>query len=234
MRIADSYRPVASGAVVETNIPQFASSVLWYRMNASATMTNDSSYVATNAAGTDGGATLPTWASASEGAYFDGGDYLYSVRNVNNGFTQLTYSVWVKLSNHVDYAGILSSRGTASATGFLADQTPNRANAYFYINNTNSLPLTSGLETGVWHHLVCTWAYVAGVSSNQVQYIDGIQVGTNIVRKDVVINTGAQVTFLGFDYNVSARKFKGNIDDALIYNKALISNEVYQLYQFGH
>lgn len=227
-------RPVASGAApAETNIPQFASSVFWLRMNDSG-MTNDSSAIGTNAAVTDGGATKPTWVSAAEGAYFDGGDYLYSVRNINNGFTALTYSVWVKLSNHVDYAGILSSRGTSPTAGLLADAAPNRSNPSFYINSTNSSFITGGLETGTWHHIVVTWEYVPGVSSNQIQYLDGVQIGTNASRKDVVLNTGAQSTFLGFDYNVSARKFKGNIDDALIYSKALTSNEVLQLNQLGH
>ena len=223
-------RPVASGEVAVTNIPQYSNSIWWLRFNEN-TMTNDSSFAATNAAVNPGGAASPAWVSGSEGCYFDGGDYLNSANffYAINGNTSVTYSVWVKMSNAVNYAGIINSRNV-TFNGLIQDATS--ANVSWYIAKPTSASgsITNVLVAGEWHHIVATYN-TAGTGLMTV-YRDGIQQAETAIG-GTYIDLRANY-YVGWDTVAGGRNFKGLMDDVLIYKCSLTSNEVFQLYQLGH
>jgi hypothetical protein len=221
-----------------TNIPQWSKSIIWLRnnenTNASGWIVNSAATAPTNNSFTDGGATTPTWVSAAEGRYYDGGDYNY-IRpgSLIAGYTAITWSVWVKLSNHVESAGMFVARqpSTTIVDGLMENNGGNNG-VFFRINGSANATSVQGInETGVWHHVVGTWAYT-GLTSNRLIYVDGILVSSTTTTNRVITNTG--FIYVGFDTLEAARKYKGNIDDALLYDAELTSNEVSQLYRFNH
>lgn len=230
-------RVEGGGSGGETNIPQFANTVLWWRMN-EASITNDSSVVGTNPMTLDGGADNPTWVSAEEGCYFDGSDYGYSRTNIINGFTQITFSAWIKMSNLVNTAGVLLARhytGSWGSTlaGFRTPTSPSSINSLScHIQYDTSGNITNSTVTNEWRHVVGTWAYLKdGVYSNSCNYVNGVKVLSNSNFTNKVISVNWRI-FAGWD--VPGGKWNGNIDDPLIYNVKLTDAEVWQLYEFGH
>ena len=99
-------------------------------------------------------------------------------------------------------------------------------------NNSLNAPLPS---TGVWHHSVATYdgatmsIYIDGVLVAQqpsTGYIDGTNDSNGPGNDNFLLNIGAKPDSLN-----SVDFFTGSIDDVAIYNRALSSNEVSELYQ---
>lgn len=93
------------------------------------------------------------------------------------------------------------------------------------------------LLNNVWHHIVIVHnATVSAVYSNAVFYIDGViqpVISCNVSGTNASFNTGNTypVTIGRAAYNpVPQRFWPGTLDDVYLYNRALTSQEVLQLY----
>lgn len=219
-----------------TNIPQFASSITWYRFNEftnSAGKHVDSSAVGTNTAVPAAGGAMPTWISASQGIYLNGSDYSsQDVGFILNGLTQLTYSIWVSNEVWSAYDGLICSRGTAML-GLSFEDTANEL--FFYVNAGGLARSTTNFANWTnanWTHIAATYDFT---TKGIYVYMNGTQtLYSTTTQTNAQLSGQTDVVKIGFDDANAAYKFTGNIDDPLIYNTALTSNEVYQLYQFGH
>jgi hypothetical protein len=227
-------RAVASGG--ETNIPQFSSSITWYRFNEftnSAGKHVDSSFIGTNTAVPTAGAASPTWVSAGQGIYLDGGDYSsQDVGYILNGLSEVTYSMWMSNKVFVLYAGVVFDRG-ASVHGIGLDDTSSELTSYpDHTRSFNRITNSVAWTNAGWVHICTTWAN----NEDPRTYVNGFLLANTTQTKgtNLVISGQTGVIRLGWDDFSAERKFNGNLDDVLIYNKKLASNEVFQLYQFGH
>jgi hypothetical protein len=237
----DMFRVVRGGwrreeAAAPATIPRFEDSITWYRFNE---FTNaqgkhvDSSAVGTNTAVPAAGGAMPTWVSASQGIYLNGDDYSsQDVGYILNGLTGLTYSVWVSNSAWSTEDGIFFARG-ASRYGIGVYTATNVGVAWMEgTRSFRAFQVNPSFDSAGWTHIAATWVG----NSNVQTYINGVLDTTGIptTATNLVISGQNDVLRIGFDDALADRKWMGNIDDLLIYKVALSSNEVFQLYQFGH
>ena len=94
----------------------------------------------------------------------------------------------------------------------------------------------STVSRATWHHLVVVFDGTIGTQSQRVSFtVDGVAM-TNEIPENMQIKATigfGSGTFLGrrnTDFDTFGSYFDGCIDDVRIYNRALSSNEVAQLY----
>ncbi len=91
---------------------------------------------------------------------------------------------------------------------------------YFRAGNQSAVSIASW-KPNEWHHIVMTWD-----GTNYYGYIDGAQVTTGIQ----VGNRGGSLYLCKVDAGFF---YSGSIDEVRVYNRALSSSEVLQLYNMG-
>ena len=94
---------------------------------------------------------------------------------------------------------------------------------YWYANDWTLAGLSTNPKDGNWHHLAVTWD-----GATQTMYVDGKPVGTSP-------RTGLNAQAANFVVGKTTAdvNFKGWIDDLLIANRALSSNEVVNLLSYS-
>jgi len=133
-----------------------------------------------------------------------------------------TLSVWFKFANVSD----ISSGGGLMQ---LSNLSSNKGTNLRFVCCSGTLSVTkydgTNLAVGstptanVWHLATYTWD-----GTTNMLYIDGVQIGTSTTAPDTAIST---VLYIGDD---TSTLFKGTIDDARVYNRALSAAEVAQIY----
>jgi hypothetical protein len=227
---------VAVWSAAPATIPQFDNSITWYRFNEFTNTAGkhvDSSAVGTNTAIPQAGAASPTWISPSLGIYLDGGDYSsQDCGYILNGLSAVTYSIWISNQVWSAYDGILLARG-ATTHGLALDSANTDILAYADAVRSYALARADvAFTNSAWTHICMTWTN----NAYPKVYINGI-LKANIAQAlatNLVISGQTGVIAIGNDTGAGGRNFTGNIDDPLIYKTALSSNEVFQLYNFGH
>jgi len=164
----------------------------------------------------------PTFSSANGGSIvFDGIDD-YAQCSANTSVTTATFLVWMyRNGSQVDFTGILMSRG-ATANGLNFNGTSNQI-GYHWNSDANAHYWGSGLTVPN-----LTWCMIAvSVStSSATAYLcqsSGITTATNILNHPSVTLSSTRV-----GYDINFRYFKGQIAQALIYNRGLTADEVAQ------
>lgn len=217
-----------------TKVPRWENSIVWYPNNVftnSSGKRQDMSAVGTNNGTLAAGAASPTYVSASEGLSYDGGDSASVDVKILNGATSFTMSVWQKVIVYPTKCGSFMWRHTdPNAFGFVkATATPSPKwawqVAWFDISD-----ITGGGATNTWIHLCTTWSSNTG---SRV-YVNGILTLTLATQLKGSSITQGDVIRSGWDDYAADRYYTGRIDDELIYNVELSSNEVFQLTGFGH
>lgn len=162
---------------------------------------------------------------------FDGTNDYIDVGNNNslNPTSQLTLSVWVKKigSGTGSFPAVYSSsKKTTSTGGFLILFHPASSRFRFYVDTTGSggwvfIQNNINIVTNQWYHIVSTWD-----GSNIKMYVDGVP----------QTNT-ASVSQIGYSIDTSATigkyaqaYFNGSIDELGIWNTALTSTQVSEIY----
>lgn len=148
----------------------------------------------------------------------------------SNGF--FTISAWFR--QEVAPGGTVrfiagTSRGSGSLDGFDLYTFNNNLLARLDLSagTDYTITATGGWATNTWHHVAWTGD---GSGSTSRLYLDGVQVGTATVATNAVASTYP----LGLASAGSAEfKWTGKIDAVRIYNRALATNEVAQLYAEG-
>ena len=205
--------------------------VAYYPFNGNA---NDESGNGNN--GTVNGATLTTDRFGNVGK-------AYSFDGVNNNIVlnqpfltgKFSLSVWLKVSStQTGYHGSIFSNGLLHGNwgnGFHAYIEPNNEYLYF-----DKFPRAVGygasqsinLSDNSFHNFVFVWNGLTGVNSAKI-YKDGILIAIGDFPSNVINSTGNLMCGFATDGGVNF-PFKGIMDDIRIYNRALTSDEVTQLY----
>ena len=213
--------------------------VAYYPFNGNA---NDESGNGNN--GTTNGVTLTTDRFGNSGkAYsFDGGTAYISVSDsipLRLANTDFTLSAWVyetaRNSSFCD--AILTKRGSGSGDGWLwsvrgelgaieSERLPGRLWYQVCGGGEPRAVSASVLPLNGWHHLVATYTKADGTIRI---YEDGVLDNTTTGIPSPNAATSAAL-HIGDDSDGSPYNFHGKIDDVRIYNRALSSSEVMQLY----
>jgi len=175
----------------------------------------------------------PLFSSGNGGSIvFDGIDDVISFGNIlNMGLASWTISCWVKFDGGSGLMGIIGKTSYRSNEGrysiYIDD---NNLVAFFQPGPTSmiiSTPLTPYLDNK-FHNLTLT----INRSSMMYLYVDGVTVGTPVdVSGTSAMNPNSSDKFYMGSYGSSDGQsplyfFKGNVGKALIYNRALSTQEV--------
>ena len=162
---------------------------------------------------------------------FDGSDDYIDVGDNNslNPTSQLTLSVWVKKigsgtgSTPAVYS---SSKSSSNNGGFLITLHPTSSRFQFYVDTTGSggwvfIQNNINIVANQWYHIVSTWD-----GSNIKMYVDGVlQTNTASVSQIVYsIDISATIGKYATSY------FNGSIDEVAVWNTALTSTQVSEIY----
>ena len=171
------------------------------------------------------GATTTTSGRIGSAFSFDGvNDYVSIPHSANLDLTTAaTYSAWIKLDQLPSNAGRVMSIMAKSAVGNDLDfqvQTDNKV--YFYAAN-GSASSSTVLTTGTWFHVAATYQ---GNSAAKV-YVNGVLEGTGNVTSTRTANSNPLI--IGENSVFTGRFWKGQIDEATVFDRALTANEIASL-----
>ena len=211
-----------SATIAQTTIPQGL--VAYYPFNGNA---NDVSGNANN--GTIHGATLTTnrFGTANSAYSFNGSSNYISMSSVLNlplGNSSRTISVWLSPAN-------LAGQWTLTAIAYGSAST---SNAYMFGLGQNVIAVQGWVTdfntpltylTNQWINAVCTYD-----GTNVSIYVNGSLMGSGT---NTTWNTIGTEFYLGGRVSLGNSFFDGKLDDIGIWNRALTTNEIQQLYTEG-
>ena len=144
-----------------------------------------------------------------------------------SAMTSMTASCWVKLNSTTlgsGGAGFVSKWVTPSSSGFVhrAVSTDYRFTIFIGgVGFTGAYPFTLDLE---WHHIVGVYN-----GANVYCYVDG-KLGSTIATASGTIGYNSATTLKIGSYQLNADYLNGNINNVMIWDRALSATEVRQLY----
>ena len=176
--------------------------------------------------GSSGGATANTWAvkgKMGQAMSFNGStDYvaMASSSEITSNLSQISISAWIKIKTSGVWQGIVGAHG---ANGYhFQIQNDNHLQLYIYGPNASAVGSTDlSSYVGKWVHVVGTYD-----GSTIKVYVNGVLDGSTPATGAIANATDMRV---GDTYD-DTRFFLGAIDDVRIYNVALTSAQVAQLY----
>ena len=156
-----------------------------------------------------------------------------------SGDKVVSYSVWIKADTLVNTMIVsLGQSGvytTSQTGGIYMDSIGTLYNTVF----GNGIQVSGAITTDTWIHIVATKIPGGSGTSTQTLYINGVKpsqsnwgtIGTPLSLSSPVIRLGASP--------ISNQHFNGSIANFRLFNRALTSDEIYQLYayqkeDFGH
>ena len=143
---------------------------------------------------------------------------------VPTGGSPYTIALWEKDNGSGDRGGFV---GWGNSVNYQCNNLRfngnNQLDNYWYGNDWTLAGLSTNPKDGNWHHLAVTWD-----GATQTMYVDGKPVGTSP-------RTGLNAQAANFVVGKTTAdvNFKGWIDDLLIANRALSSNEVVNLLNYS-
>lgn len=185
--------------------------------------------------GTIGG--NPQWTAGKYGSCLDfdgGGDYVDM--GVTDGiFTEsdpVTISVWINPSSFGDNdQGRIIDRATGWYGPYFRVNSYN--NLIFQVDGSTDLQAVSVddcIVLNTWQHVVATWdgtTNCAGV----FLYVNSIDVTSSRQNGVSLVDNSSAALRIGSMANVAAREFDGQIDNVMIFDRALSAAEIKSLYQ---
>jgi hypothetical protein len=162
----------------------------------------------------------PTYSSANGGSIvFDGVNDAIVLPTITPTPTA-TFNAWIYMNGtHVNYGAIFSNWGSGGNAYFIGTP-PNATSIDVYINGSLRYTI-SALSANTWNMLT-----ISHTASTAVAYINGVQTNT----ANSTLTSATNVSSIGYDTSRNNYPFKGNISQALIYNRALSQAEVTQNY----
>ena len=165
-------------------------------------------------------------------ASFDGVDDV-SIINPYNNFptTEITLEFWMKSSDNLNSGTPVSYAAGSSDNEFLVY---NYNNISIY-RGAESLNTGISVNDGMWHHVAVTWRSSDGQANlfkdGSLAYTGNFEAGRPIVSGgSLVFGQEQDGVGVGFD---ATQAFKGSIDEAAIYNRALPVEDVLEHYNAG-
>jgi len=171
---------------------------------------------------------------------FDGVNQYVTMGNTNDITTgDFTLAYWMKPDNISQFGAVVLKREGLgpyrqyqTGVGYVSGGLPVSAKkVYFFGNNATSdhqgVHTTNDVVDGQWHHVTVT-----RTSSGILIYIDGVSATLTIdstgLSSENFTNTGNFT--IAYD---GGANYKGLVDEARIYNRALSATEIWNLYQAG-
>ena len=159
---------------------------------------------------------------------FDGSNDYIDVGSFSLNANAGTVSAWIKSSNTSDFQMIVAKTGqTSGADQFmLRTQTDGKIRVILYYNNTYSLlDSTATVLDGSWHHVAFTYS-----SSGVNIYIDGSASNSNTTNVSPLETTTENFMIGARKISAPEKFFNGSIDEVAIWNTALTSTQVSEIY----
>jgi len=175
--------------------------------------------------GTNSGATFNESGGFNDGGAFefDGvNDYIMISKGIINSSTDFTISAWV-YNKKDKYTMILDSRSADNNGWHLATQTTEKFRSS--LNAEDTVQSNGVLPINTWTHIVS----VFDRDGNLQDYVNGIATGTPVSIVGEALNSGN--LFIGRRSYAAGDYFNGSIDEVLIWNRSLSSNEIKSLYE---
>ncbi|GEM_PF-5491000 len=182
---------------------------------------------------------LNTGATQSSNGYynrsynFNGLSSYISVSNLNFDKNQFTVSAWILSANSslsqgiVEFTRSTTGNGNIYRRGLLIGGL-GRPNIVYSNGNARRVTDTIDIRDGQWHHLVASYN-----GTDPAVYIDGSQ---KTLDAEAVVVNGENPLQLRIGKTLSNASgtefFNGTIDDVRIYDRALTSDEVLELYNY--
>ena len=240
------YDPEAHGTDVTVksypNVPNTDWLEVYYDAKGLATMPS----TVTDLAGGDQDASVygVTLDTTNEAFVFNGSSYLETnIPQITTGVWPFTMSFWFKVNAHIGttwnylaHLGIQGTGGDSTLVGLQNDQ--------ISITTWGDSKINSGVVAtpGVWYHVTSTWPGGA-FYDNAKLYINAVSYGdvdnTRVETSPLSFPTSGNKLTLGKQMNTTSDYFDGSIANFRLFNRALTSDEIYQLYayqkeDFGH
>ena len=177
-----------------------------------------------------------------EAAIFNGSSSYIAIGSpIPNTDTNVAISAWVKLSSgissnmHITGTGITSAGSEAPFRATLQYQSANTfrifalrqvAGTYYLAANSTLTDVTINADT--WYHVV--WSYNS-TGRKLSTFLNGTAIDTDVSMSTSGSSVNDSSTVIGSFRSTSGPFFDGSIDQVRIYNTALTSSQVTQLYQ---
>ena len=181
--------------------------------------------------GTNYGATLTTnrFGMSNSAYYFNGSSYI-GFGSVISNYAVMTISAWFQNTNFAANKenGIVMKKRQDGGIGARLGIFGTLGDAGFNDTANNIVVFSSSsIKSNLWHQAV-----FVNDSSNIVLYLDGILAGQTPTPYNLKASgaISGMPMIVGNDPSGGNRFFTGAIDDVRIYNRAMPSNEVAQLY----
>jgi len=188
----------------------------------------------------------PTDVNVSDGAFvFNGTSSLVEKTSLSipGGDNPLTFSFWVKNDDfdNNQYIFRLGDNTTPYQTIALYK---NSSNQIIFASYTLDFPIDYTFTSGQWNHISLVYPGGGWKQSNLIAYIDGrpYTFGGNVSIGGVggtALSMATSLTLRLGGYSAGNTHFDGSIANFRLFNRALTSDEIYQLYAyqkeyFGH
>lgn len=168
---------------------------------------------------------------ASQAYSLDGeNDYINCGAGIEGISSQVTVSCWIRTSETTGSGHILSKYDFESDAGFILGFQDGKAMWAGRNGSDQYIRLTSGagIGDGQWHQLIGiiegnSWSiFVDGILENQIELSN---------RRTSLGNSQALIIGMHYQNNNTDRQhYKGDIDEVIIYNRALNACEIEMLY----
>ena len=200
------------------------------------TLDSDASDASGNYDGTQNAVTFNISGQIDDGARFNGtSSYISTSLNAHN-ISTITYSVWVYWKSDIE-GTVIGGTGTDGASGRKGNRQViilNGANNRFdYITRqADFCRATTSLSEG-WHHFAVTDNNSTDPAIALNMYIDGSSVtfSTPIPNGNYSTNTALQIGRSRKNDGSIGSFFNSDLDQVRIFDEALTSSEIYDLYQ---
>ncbi|MCX7424207.1 MAG: dockerin type I domain-containing protein [Planctomycetia bacterium] len=164
-----------------------------------------------------------------QSACFDGsGDFVALPDRIVNTGQPFTYSAWVKV-NADRWGNIVGGLGYDMAIQYYANGDRILFSFYNSLNVAfDSFSEVDSIELGSWY-------YVAGVydGSQIALYVDGVEVASNTISGSGRVSTKFGIGAVNMGNGASTRSLDGQVDEVMIFRRALSENEIAELYVKG-
>ena len=170
---------------------------------------------------------------------FDGsGDYLdYGDLNVTDSLTSVTFSFWVNSTNFTTSGGYVAkytTYGNSTASFYVYDDTSTAIQVSIFGNvaGNSATNWTHGMSTGIWYHIVITWAASRNATNSGYEiYLNGVkQTLSSSSGNASSINSVNSSNLIGGLTSSSFQK-NGKIAYVRFFNRAITEAEANEMYK---
>ncbi len=191
---------------------------------------NDRSRNANN--GTTHGVTATTnrVGAADNACFFDGsGTYVGIADSSSLRVTNLTLAFWFRLDSEATARELVNKFGSSGSLSFGSEYAGSDRTIRFRISTDGSLgtltdcPSTTAITTGTWYHFAGTYD-----GSEMRVYLNGA-LENSLPKSGGIFNSAEELKVGRYGY-FGGWVFHGAIDNVIVWNRGLSSNEVWRMY----